>query len=230
LNKFAPIAFILLLLCGAALWFLASDSLNVHIKNQLQTIGSELTQQNVSVEEVTIRSYQGSGTINKFTISHSISSNNVLINNPIMSITSIDLVINRESLKKEIVIIDELIINGLTASYSHTETGNSLEQLLATVKKNIPNLIINTANKPELAKIMPPRLKIVKVTVKSAALHYIENKDGEKPTITIRNIPMIEWKNADTETGQTGEKIGMQIFEQLLFELAKHSTNLKITH
>ncbi len=225
MNKFAPIAFILLLSCGVALWFLASDSLNVHIKSQLKTLTSKLSQQNVTVENVTIRSYQGTGTITNIVINESNPDNLISTENPTLKIDSIELAINRESLKEEIIIIDSITIHGLTASYIDTKNGTSLDQLLTTVQKNLPKLAsINNVNidktNKEHQKIAPPHLKVVKVIIKPGVLQYISNSNGQ---ITAQPLPQIEWKNISTESGESGETVGVIIFEKLLIELTARS-------
>jgi len=225
LNKFAPIVFILLLSCGAALWFLASDSLNVHIKSQLQTLTSKLSQQNVTVENVKIRSYQGTGTINNIVINESNPDSLVNTETSTLSIDSIDLAINRESLKEEVIIIDSITIHGLTASYTDTKHGTSLDQLLATVQKNLPKLAdINNADidktNKEHQKIAPPHLEVVKVVIQPGILQYISSNDGQ---ITAQPITQIEWENISTESGESAEAIGVKIFEKLLIELNAQS-------
>jgi hypothetical protein len=225
LNKIAPIAFILLLSCGVALWFLASDSLNAHIKSQLQTLTSKLSQQNVTVENVTIRSYQGTGTISNIIIYGSYPDRLKNNENPTLSIDSIELAINRESLKEEIINIESITIHGLTASYTDTKNGTSLDQLLATVQKNLPELTsINDVNidkkSKQNQKIPPPLLKVVKVIIKPGVLQYVSNNKGET---TSQPLPQIEWNNISAESGETGETVGIKIFEQLLIELSERS-------
>lgn len=229
MNKFAPIAFILLLLCGAGLWFLASDSLNFHIKNQIQMLGSKLSQQNVRVENVTIRSYQGSGTISNLTIAPLVSkdpSKAETLIHPTLSIASIDLSIDRESLKKEIVIIDSLTIRGLTASISPKDTGVNFEETLATVRRNIQLQANSKGNidHVKLQKISPPNLKITKVIIESALIQIVDNNNQ---VLTVKVLPKIEWLNIGTEDGLSGEEIGIEIFEQLLIELTGHSKRLQ---
>jgi hypothetical protein len=226
LNKFAPLVFVLLLSCGAALWFLASDSLNVHIKNQFQVIGSELTQQNLSIENVSIHGYQGTGTITNLLITPS-SSQYLLMNaKATLSITSIDLVINRESLKKEIVIVDSITINGLNASFSYNEDGTSLENLLKTVQQNIQQFtakIDNIDHKQQL-KIAPPLVKVSKIIIKEGILNLINDKDGQAITETLTKI---EFDVVGGEFGNIGEKIGIEIFEKLLIAVNKQTSMLQ---
>jgi hypothetical protein len=223
LNKFAPIAFILLLSCGIALWFLASDSLNVHIKNQLQTIAAKLSQQKVTVENVTIRSYQGSGTITNIIINKPSPTGIELTKIPTLSIDSIDLAINRESLQEDIIIIDTLTIHGLIASYTDTDNGTSLEKLAASVQKNLPHVTSThhvDIDNTQKQKIERPNLQIVNVIIKPSVLQYISNDNAQ---ITTKSLPQIELNNINTELGSTGENAGIKIFEQLLVELAARS-------
>jgi hypothetical protein len=225
LNKIAPIAFILLLSCGVALWFLASDSLNVHIKSQFLTLISKLSQRDVTVENVTIRSYQGTGTITNIVINESDADSILSKESPALSIDSIVLAINRESLKEEVIVIDSITIHGLTASYTDTKNGTSLNQLLTTVQKNLSEVTgINNVNidkkSQQNQKITPPLLKVVKVIIKSGELQYISNSNGE---IKTQALPQIEWENISTESGESGEVVGIKIFERLLIELNERS-------
>ena len=59
----ASIIVVLLLLSGGALWFLAGGSLNDYIKNQIETIGTQVTEQPVTVKAVDIKLTSGSGSI-----------------------------------------------------------------------------------------------------------------------------------------------------------------------
>lgn len=211
--------------CGIALWFLASDSLNVHIKSQFQTLASKLSEQNVTVGNVTIRSYQGTGTITNVVINKLNSDSHVSTNSPTLSIDSIELAIDRESLKEEIIIIDSITISGLIASFSDTKSGTSLDQLLANVQKNLPllasinNVNIEKTNKQK-QKIALPHIKVTKVIIKPSVLQYISNNGGQ---ITTESLPQIEWENSNTESGASGESVGIKIFEQLLVALTTGS-------
>lgn len=70
MNKLASLVFIILLFCGAALWFLASGSLNDLIKQQIETQGSKITNQIVQVRNVNMELTKGSGAINGFSLSN----------------------------------------------------------------------------------------------------------------------------------------------------------------
>ena len=218
LNKFSATVFILLLSCGAALWFLASDSLNFHIKNQLTNIGSELTQQNVTVDDVTIRSYQGSGTITNLVIKNQ-SSNGILnIKYPALSFSSIDLFINRDSLKDEVIIIESITFHGLNALIHYKEMDSNLEKLLTRVHKNA-RLFKAKENSIEQNKqpISTPRLLTVsKVIIKPGILEITSDK-GEN--VSFETSTKIELQNIGDKAGSTGEAIGVAILDKLLIEL-----------
>ncbi|MFT6918959.1 MAG: hypothetical protein ACJA2G_001594, partial [Cognaticolwellia sp.] len=59
----ASIIIVLLLLSGGALWFLAGSSLNGYIKGQIETVGSKVTEQKVTVKTVDIKIASGAGSI-----------------------------------------------------------------------------------------------------------------------------------------------------------------------
>jgi hypothetical protein len=226
LNKFAPLVFVLLLSCGAALWFLASDSLNFHIKNQFQVIGSELSQQNVSVENVSILGYQGTGTITNFLITPPNSSELQSANQATLSISSIDLAINHESLKKEVVIIDSITIKGLNASFYYNKEGTSLKNLLETVQQRIRQRTIqeNNTDLEQQLKIAPPLIKASKVFIEQGSLNLIDDKNEQ---VITKVITAMEFEVVVDEAGKKGEKIGIEIFEKLLIELNKQTTLLQ---
>ncbi|TWX59425.1 hypothetical protein [Colwellia hornerae] len=228
MNKFAAIIFVLLLSCGAALWFLASDSLNFHIKNQLQSIGSQLSQQKVTVENVTVHGYQGTGTITKFVISPTPLSNIATTKESTLSIAAINLVIDRDSLKEDIIIIESITIDGLSAFLHYNENGNSFKELLATVQKNIAQFTLkdNSIESPQQIKITPRFLKVTKITVNSAVLNLIGDKDA---AIITKKLPSFALKSIDNEAGSPGETIGIKLFEELLIALNNQAALLTKT-
>jgi hypothetical protein len=228
LNKFAAIIFVLLLSCGAALWFLASDSLNFHIKNQLQDIGSQLSQQKVTVENVTVHGYQGTGTISNFVMAPSLLSNISTDEKSTLSIAAIHLVVDRDSLKEDIILIESITIDGLSASIYYSEDGGSFKQLLSTVQKNIAQFTLKdpSVENQQQVTTTPRLLKVAKITVNSAILNLISHKDA--PIIT-KILPRFEVESIDKETGSTGETIGIELFEKLLITLNNQATMLTKT-
>jgi len=215
LNKFAPIVFILLLSCGAALWFLASDSLNFHIKNQLETIGSKLSQQNVSVKSVNIQSYQGSGTILNLLITPKLLTDDSTTDKPTLSVDSIDFTFDRESLKEEVIIIESITLHGLNVLFSNTEEGTTFEKLQVAVQRNIHNFMsLENDIEPEPKENKNLRLmKVSKVVVKAGTLRLISDKNQQVITNTSHEI---ELPNIGNVAGSRGETIGIELFEQLL--------------
>jgi hypothetical protein len=226
LNKLTPLVFLLLLSCGAALWFLASDSLNIHIKNQLQNIGSELTEQNLTVENVAILGYQGTGTINNLSITPSHPTDPLIADKTILNIASIDLVMNHKSLKTELVIIETITINGLNASFHINNNGTNLDNLLETVQQNIQQRAIqkSTTDLKQQLKIAPPLLKASQIVIKQGTLTLINDKNEQ---VITKVLSQIEFEITGDEGGNTGEAIGVEIFEKLLIELQKQTSMLQ---
>ena len=226
MNKFAPLVFVLLLSCGAALWFLASDSLNFHIKNQLQNIGSELTEQKLTVENVTILGYQGTGTITNLSIPSSDSTNLLTTDKASLSIVSIDIVMNQKSLKTDLVIIESITIHGLVASIQLSNDGTTLDNLLETVQKNINKLAVQTHPivQKEQLKIAPPLIKVSQIMIKQGTLNLINDNNEQIITKALSDIKI---EMTDDEAGKQSETIGIEIFEKLLLELNKHTSALQ---
>jgi hypothetical protein len=226
LNKLAPIAFVLLLSCGAALWFLASDSLNFYIKNQLQTIGTELSQQNVHVESVAIHGYQAIGTITNLRITPSSLSNLSTTAKPTLSIASIDLVIDKESLSGEVIIIESITLHGLNASFHYNENSTSIEKLLASVQQNIQQFMSQEDNIDYVKqdKITARLIKVSKIVVNQGVLQLINTQNQQ---VISEILPKIELSNVGSEAGSKGETIGVELFEKLLIELNRQTSMIQ---
>jgi hypothetical protein len=116
LNKLPTYVFSLLLLSGAALWYLANNSLDYYVKNQIETLGSELTQQSVKVGNVSILNFQGKGTITNLVIAAESGQTHNGVKLPILSIDAIEITFDPKSLKNEVIEIEKIVINNLTTS------------------------------------------------------------------------------------------------------------------
>ncbi len=134
MNKLAPLAFVILLALGGALWYLANGSLNAYVKSKIETTGQQLSQFNVLVESVDIDSNQGIGVINNIrfmTIDNS-------INNTVFQIAKIDFSIALESLNKTPMVITQMAINQPTLTVrDKAKQQNALEQLTHNLKVNL---------------------------------------------------------------------------------------------
>ncbi|NQY38067.1 MAG: AsmA family protein [Alteromonadaceae bacterium] len=217
MNKLATLAITILLICGGALWFLASGSLNEFIKAQIEIIGHENTKQKVVVGNVDIQLSKGSGKITDI----------VLYNPPgysyphVFSLEKIGLDINIESLTEEPIIIDEIIIDKPQAFVEFTKTGGSnIKDLLDIIKEN------STGNTEELesspSTTEQPKIRIEKLVLSSVVLSLNLTELGNKEhQFTLPDINLL---NIGGKSGLPADQLGTEIIKQTLTAIGKQAT------
>lgn len=216
MNKLASLVFIILLFCGAALWFLASGSLNDFIKQQIETQGSKITNQTVLVKNVNMELMKGSGAINGFSLS-----NPEKYKYPnAFSFETILLDINIKSLAEEPIVIDEIRINNPQAFVELTQSGTSnLTDILNAIEKNIPQSEAETST--EEASQNEPNIRVSKLVLSSTNLLLDLSAFGNKehqltlPDITLTNI--------GGEAGMPASLLGAEIAKQALASIWKQA-------
>ena len=126
----ASIIVILLLLGGGALWFLANGSLNDYIKNQIETVGKQVTEQTVSVKAVDIKLTSGAGSILGVNLANpeSYSQPNAF------ALDEVTLDINLESLTSSPIIIDAIERNTPKTEASTSEAASGTEPKIKVTK------------------------------------------------------------------------------------------------
>lgn len=205
----ATIVVIILLICGGALWFLAGGSINEYVKLQIEKVGSELTEQKVSVQTVDIKAFQGAGSILALNLPNpeGYKAKNAL------TLGEITLDINVESLAKSPIVIDAIVIKDVKAFTELTSSGGAnVKDLLDTIKKNTP------ASKPEAEEskesTKEPMLSINKVIIEGTALTVDLSALGNKAHLLT--LPNIELSAIGGEKGLPASQIGSEIMRQAL--------------
>jgi len=211
----APIAIVILLICGGLLWFVAGGSLNEYVKVQIESIGSATTEQNVTVGKVDIKALEGAGSIL-----------NLKVPNPkgykapnALTLGEITLDINVESLKSSPIIIDAIIIKDVSAFAEMTEKGSAnIKELLDTIQKNsAPSTPkeVSTAEKPE------PMIAVSKIVLENTNLMVDLSAMGNKEHSA--SLPNIHLTNIGGETGLPASQLGAEIAKQALSKIWKQA-------
>jgi uncharacterized protein involved in outer membrane biogenesis len=216
-NKLVSLLIITLIVCGGALWFLANGSLNDYIKQQIINVGSDLTAQTVSVENVDIRLSEGAGTIN-----------NVKITNPsnysypyLFSLETITLDINLKSLTDDPIIIDALIIKNPQSFVEITQNGSSnIKDVLDAINKNTPESTKadDTSNKKEQTE---PNIRINKLILAGTQLALDLSKLGNKAHQLT--LPDIQLTNIGGKSGLPASQLGAEITKKALAAIWKQA-------
>ena len=219
MNKLATLAITILLICGGALWFLASGSLNQFIKTQIESVGHEITEQKVSVDKVDLLLSSGSGKIN-----------GVVLGNPTgysypnaFSLGIVGLDINIESLTEEPIVIDEIIIDKPQVFVEFTESGGSnIKDLLDIIKSKGSKQTDESDPSPSSSSKAQPKIRIEKLTLSGVALALNLSKLGNKEHQLT--LPDINLSNIGGKAGLPADQLGTEIIKQVLSAISKQAT------
>lgn len=215
---------IILLLCGGALWFLAGGSLNEYIKAQIESVGQQLTEQQVTVKAVDIQLIKGAGSIHGLNLP---SPEGFKVPNT-FNLNEITLDINLESLTKEPFIIDAIIIKNPQAFVEVTQNGGSnIKTLIDTIKQNLPKSETSTTEEPQPIEETKaePKLAVSKIVLAGTALTLDLSALGNKShQITLPDITL---SNVGGKNGLPASELGGVIMQQALSAIWKQTKKVQ---
>lgn len=221
MNKLASIVFIILLFCGAGLWFVANGSLDDFIKQQIETQGSKITNQTVLVKSVDMKLTKGSGAINGFSLSNPEQYKYPLA----FSFETILLDINISSLTEDTIVIDEIRINDPKAFVELTTSGTAnLSDILKDIEKNIPKSD-ETAVETEDSTQSEPNIRVSKVILSGTNLSLDLSALGNKEHQLT--LPDINLSNVGGEKGLPASELGAEIAKQALSSIWKEAKSVQ---
>lgn len=220
MKLLASIAVVILLACGGALWFLAGGSLNEFIKLQIETVGKQITEQKVAVNTVDIQLTNGAGSIlglsvenpKEYTYPHA------------FTLGEITLDINVESLTKEPIIIDAIVIKNPKAFVQFTSSGDSnIKDLLDIIKKNIPDANEETAEKEPAGSKPEPKISVSKIILAGTALTVDLSALGNKEHSAV--LQDIVLTNIGGKDGLPASELGGVIVKEALSAIWTETKN-----
>lgn len=220
----ASIIVVLLLLSGGVLWFLANGSLNDYVKTQIETVGSQVTEQAVTVKAVDIKLTSGAGSILGINIA-----NPKTYSQPnAFALGEMTLDINLESLTSSPIIIDAIVIKSPQAFVQFTQTGGSnIQDILDAIERNTPKAD-TTPTKSEGGE--EPKIKVSKIILAGTALTLDLSAFGNKAHSAT--LPDITLSNIGGADGLPASQLGSEIVKQALSKIwqqAKATQKKKLT-
>jgi len=205
----ASIAVVILLICGGLLWFVAGGSLNEYVRSQIETVGSSITEQKVTVGKVDIKALEGAGSILALQVPNP---ENYKAPNA-LTLGEITLDINIESLKSSPIIIDAIIIKDVKAFAEMTKEGKAnLKELLDTITKN--SVSGNNPPKETTSDKQEPIIAVSKVVLENTHLTVDLSALGNKAHSA--SLPNINLTNIGGEEGLPASQLGAEIAKQAL--------------
>jgi hypothetical protein len=224
MNKLAAIVVTALLIIGGALWFLAAGALNDFVKVQIEQLGSEYTEQKVSVANVNIELTKGSGAINGISITNPAGYQQAKA----FVLDNIALDIDVASLKEaNPIVIESFVINKPQAFVEFTKKGGAnVKDILDALKKHLP-ASSETAAKESNAN--EPNIKVNKLILSGVALTVDLRQLGNKEY--TEQLPEINLGAIGGEKGLPASQLGTEIAKQVvdsIWQQAKSTQKKKL--
>jgi hypothetical protein len=208
------VALILLIVIGGAgyLYF----SLNSLVKKAVETVGPTITKTDVRLASASLSPFSGSGKLNGFVIG-----NPEGFKGPFaLKLGSIAVSVDKETVLKETIVVNSVIIRSPEVMLVGTLTGTNLQKLL----KNIQSA--GSSSKEEKSSAGASKKFVIKeVVISGAKVHLAASALDQKVTESLA-LPDIRLQNIGTAgKGVSGRDVATQIITPLLNEAAKQGLN-----
>ena len=216
MKKLIVLIGILVLIAGGAFVFLSGDAINALIKKQIEQIGSEVTEQSVTVNTVDMKLLKGAGTIKGLVLA-----NPEKYSAPsAFSLNEVTLDINLQSLTTDIIVIDQIIIDKPEAVVEFTENGGAnIKDILDAIKKNTAG-DGTPASETETGK-PEPIIRVNKFVLAGVALTVDLTKLGNKShQATLADINLT---NIGGDSGMPASKLGAELVNKALSSIWKQA-------
>ena len=219
MKYLSAIAVVILLLCGGAMWFLASGSLNDFIKHQIETQGLAATKQSVTVGSVDIRFSQAAGTIQDLALANI----NGFPSKDLYQLKHITLDINMKSLKDSPIVIDAINIDGSSLNIDLNAQGKSNIQILKEQLALPDGSPENSAPASEPTKEPKIRISQLLLTNINAKLNG-EALGGEVYNLTL---PKVIINDIGGEGGVPSSQLGQEILKKVVDQLWQETKKIQ---
>ncbi len=208
MNKLAAFAITILLVSGAALWFLAPDAFNEFIKEQIETIGSKTTAQTVNVEKVDFRLTKGAAAIYGFSIT-----NPKGYQQPqAFTLGKINLDVDVSSLTDEPIIVEKFEIKDAKAFIEFTKAGKSnIKDILDAINQQLPKAQQPVEEETQKAE---PKVAINTLLLSGIGLSLDLRQLGLKEY--QESLPAINLGSIGGKTGLPASELGIEIGKKVI--------------
>jgi len=218
MKKVMIIIALMALLAGGAFWFLAGGALNDLIKVKIEQIGTQVTEQSVTVKSVDVKLFKGAGTIKGLVLANP----KKYKANSLFSLNEVTLDINLASLTTDIIIIDKIVIDSPQAFVEFTKTGGSnIQDMLAAIDRNIPKSSANNKPTPSTTATVEPIIKVKQFVLAGVALSVDLTELGNK--VHKKTLADIKLVNIGGDSGLPASQLGVELLKQSLSSIWKQA-------
>ncbi len=187
------------------------------IKKGIETFGPKVTQTEVTVGNVMLSPFSGSGAIS-----------NLFLGSPagfsadkVMSVGTVDIKVDTKSVTSDNIIIESIYINAPEFVYEKTLTNSNVKQLLANIQSYVPAKKSSKSDEASDASEKPaPNLEIKKLVIEGAKVTVrVAGTDLAVPMSTITL----------TDLGKDGKTSATAIISQVMTAVLKEVTKVSLT-
>lgn len=208
---------LIVLLAGGAFFFLTGETINVLIKEQIEKVGTEITEQSVTVEKVDMKLLHGAGTINGLVINNP----DGFSSTPLFSLNEVTLDINIKSLSSEPIVIDAIVIKNPEALVEFNETaGTNIQEMLKTIEKNTGSGSTQPAAESS-GEAADPLVRVKKFVLAGVALEVDLTDLGNKSHKKV--LPDITMSNLGGDAGLPASQLGAELIKRSLSSIWKEA-------
>lgn len=219
MKKFILFTAVLVLIAGGAFLFLTGSAVNGLIKEQIEQVGTKITEQSVTVASVDMKLLEGSGTINGLVLPNPAKYTGASL----FSLNEVTLDINLASLTTDLIIIDRIIIDKPEALVEFTENaGSNIQDILDAIKKNTASATQpKSEDTTKSGSQADPIIRVNKFVLAGVALTVDLTKLGNKAhQATLDDIVL---SNIGGEAGMPASQLGGELAKQALSSIWKQA-------
>ncbi len=211
------ILFLLIVLLAIGAFFLYKN-IDGLAKQAIEKIGSDITQTAVQVDAVSLQLTEGRGAINGLTIANP----QGFSNEKIFVLGSTVLQIEPTSIRDEVIVLNEILIDGAKLRLEHQNVADTnIQALMNNVRASLGTSEEQPADSTgKEARFMVERLKFINISMETVSPH-LENRTLEMRDIERSNL-------GSRQQGLTAKELGMAIIQPLIDEArAKFEAEIK---
>ncbi len=194
-------------------------SLNSLVKKAVETVGPTITRTDVRLASARLSPFSGSGSLNGF-----------VIGNPegykgpfALKLGSIAVSVDKETLLKDPIVVNSVIIRGPEIALIGTPSGNNLGKLMQNIQSSGSSSKTKEEKPPQEAS--SKKFVIKEVVISGTKVHLAASALDQKVNQTI-SIPDIRLQNIGTAgKGISARDVAMQIITPLINAAAKEGIN-----
>lgn len=213
-----------LLVAVAAFLLLSGNAINTLIKQNIEQVGTKVTQQSVTVKSVDMKLLEGAGTINGLVLANPESYKAPAA----FSLNEVTLDINLESLATELIIIDRIIIDKPQAFVEFTQSGGAnMQDILDAIKQNTAsNTVKKSSEETSADESSDPTIRVNQFILAGVALNVDLTALGNKNhQVTLTNINL---ENIGGSSGMPASQLGAELVKQALSSIYQQAKEAQI--